>query len=81
MLLLAAGHIQFVYSIQLQFKHSSFHSVKIIQRHIDTYYSGIFKYKLFILIIHWNIIACYSDISYTLTFIHNTSSIVISWVT
>ena len=52
MLLLAASHIQFVYNIQLQFQHSSFHSVKIIQKPIDTYYSGIFEYKLFILIIH-----------------------------
>ena len=31
MLLLAAGHIQFVYNIQLQFYHSSFRSVKVIQ--------------------------------------------------
>ena len=52
MLLLAAGYIQFVYNIQLQFYHSSFHSVKIIQKPVDTYYSSIFKYKLFILIIH-----------------------------
>ena len=52
MLLLAAGHIQFVYNIQLLFQHSSFCSVKVIQRHIDTYYSSIFEYKLFILIVH-----------------------------
>ena len=45
MLLLAAGHIQFVYNIQ--FYHSSFRSVKIIQKPKDTHYSSIFKYKLF----------------------------------
>ena len=37
MLLLAAGHIQFVYNILLQFYNSSFHHVKIIQKPIDTY--------------------------------------------
>ena len=42
MLLLAAGHIQFVYNILLQFKHSTFCHVKIIQKPIDTYYSSIF---------------------------------------
>ena len=31
MLLLAAGHIKFVYNIQLQLQHSSFLSAKIIQ--------------------------------------------------
>ena len=41
MLLLAAGYIKFVYYIQLQLQHSSFLSAKIIQKHIDTYYSGI----------------------------------------
>ena len=39
MLLLAAGHIKFIQSIQLQY--SSFLSAKIIHKHIDTYYSNI----------------------------------------
>ena len=42
MLLLAAGHIRFVYNIQLQLQYSSFLSAKIIQEHIDTYYSSIY---------------------------------------
>ena len=50
MLLLAAGHIKFIKSIQLQY--SSFLSAKIIQKHTNTYYSGIFKYILFIFILH-----------------------------
>ena len=41
MLLLAAGRIKFIYSIQLQLQHSSFLSAKIIQKHIDTYYSSL----------------------------------------
>ena len=40
MFLLAASHIKFVYNIQLQLQHSSFLSAKIIQKHIDTYYSS-----------------------------------------
>ena len=52
MLLLAASHIKFVYNIQLQLQHSSFLSAKIIPKNIDTYYSSIFKYILFIFIMH-----------------------------
>ena len=40
MLLLAAGHIKV--HIQLQLSYSSFRSAKVIQKHIDTYYSSIF---------------------------------------
>ena len=68
MLLLAAGHIKFIFNVQLQLQYSSFCSAKIIQKHIDTYYSSIFEYILFIFIIHSNIIAYYSNISCTCTF-------------
>ena len=34
MLLLAASHIKFIQSIQLQLQYSSFLSAKIIQKHI-----------------------------------------------
>ena len=61
MLLLAASHIEFIYNLQFQLRHSSFHSAKIIQKHIGTYYSSIFKYILFIFIIHSNIIVYYSN--------------------
>ena len=44
MLLLAAGHIKFIDNIQLQ--HSSFLSAKIIQKHIDTYYSSTYYSSL-----------------------------------
>ena len=54
MLLLAAGHIKFIYNIQLQLQDSSFLSAKIIQKHVDTYYSSIFKYILFIFIMRSN---------------------------
>ena len=50
--LLAAGHIQFIYNYTIVSLTSSFCCVKIIQKPIDTYYSSIFEYKLFILIIH-----------------------------
>ena len=75
MLLLAAGHIKFMYNIQLQLYHSSFHSAKIIQKHIDTYYSSIFKYILFLFILHSNIITYYSNISCTCTFFRNLFTI------
>ena len=52
MLLLAAGHIQFTCNLLLQFYNSSFRRVKIIQNPVDTYYSNIFKCKLFIPNIH-----------------------------
>ena len=68
MLLLAAGHIKFVYNIQLQLQHSSFLSAKIIQKHMDTYYSSIFKYILFIFIMRSNVIVYYNNISCTCTF-------------
>ena len=34
----------------MQLQYSSFLSAKIIQKHTNTYYSGIFKYILFIFI-------------------------------
>ena len=68
MLLLAAGHIKFIQSIQLQLQYSSFLSAKIIQKHIDTYYSNIFKYILFIFIMHSKIIDYCNIISCTCTF-------------
>ena len=66
MLLLAAGHIKFVYNIQLQLQHSRFLSAKIIQKHIDTYYSSIFKCVLFIM--HSKVNEYYNNISSTCTF-------------
>ena len=66
MLLLAAGHIKFIQSIQLQY--SSFLSAKIIQKHIDIYYSSIFKYILFIFIMHSKVIDYCNIISCTCTF-------------
>ena len=68
MLLLAAGHIKFLCKIELQLQHSSFLSAKIIQKHIDTYYSSIFKYILFIFIMRSNVIEYYYNISCTCTF-------------
>ena len=68
MLLLAASHIKFIYSIQLQLQHSSFHSAEIIQKHIGTYYSSIFEYILFIFIIHSNVYVYYSNMSCAYTF-------------
>ena len=41
MLLLAASHIKSIQSIQLKLQYSSFLSAKIIQKHIDTYYSSL----------------------------------------
>ena len=52
MLLLAAGHIKFVCSVQLQFQNTSFRNAKIIQKHRNTYYSSIFQYILFNCIMH-----------------------------
>ena len=66
MLLLAAGHIKFIKSIQLQY--SSVLSAKAIQKHTDTYYSGIFKYILFIFIMCSKVIKYFSNISCTCTF-------------
>ena len=36
----------------MQLQYSSFLSAKIIQKHTNTYYSGIFKYISFIFIMH-----------------------------
>ena len=68
MLLLAAGHIKFIKSIQVQLQYSSFLSAKVIQKHTDTYYSIIFKYILFIFIMHSKVIKYFSNISYTCAF-------------
>ena len=68
MLLLAASHIKFMQSIQLQLQYSSFLSAKIIQKHIDIYYSSIFKYILFIFIVHSKVIDYCNIISCTCTF-------------
>ena len=42
--------------MQLQLQYSSFLSAKVIQKHTDTYYSSIFKYILFIFIMHSKVI-------------------------
>ena len=68
MLLLAAGHIKFIESIQLQLQYSSFLSAKVIQKHTDAYYSSIFKYILFICIMHSKVIQYFNNISCTCTF-------------
>ena len=68
MLLLAAGHIELILSIQLQLQYSSFLSAKVIQKHTDTYYSSIFKYILFIFIMCSKVIKYFSNISCTCTF-------------
>ena len=67
MLLLAAGRIKFMYTIQLQLQHSSFLSAKIIQKYVVTYYSSIFEYILFIFIM-WSSVIEYHNISCTCTF-------------
>ena len=46
------GHKFSVCFISCQSYTICFRRIKIIQKHIDTYYTSIFKYKLFILIIH-----------------------------
>ena len=75
MLLLAASHIKFVQSIQLQLQYSSLLSAKIIQKHANTHYSSIFEYILFIFLMHSKVIKYFNNISCTYTFlkfIHNT---------
>ena len=42
MLLLAAGHIEFISCIQLRLYNSSFLSAKIIQKHANTHYSSTY---------------------------------------
>ena len=59
--------------MELQLQYSSFLRAKVIQKHIDTYYSSIFKYILFIFIMYSKVIKYFSNISCTCTFkIYNT---------